>query len=135
MTIKQIGIELQSNIDASHISDREEIIYLGCSADGEVLITTRFNSSDERGTIGSTSSARSQTKQKLYHLYLEVDNTLILYAAILEKNHQAKILCQIKLKNISDILYITGRRDTLYFLSGREVFQLSIFDAMIGLYS
>ncbi|VEP12855.1 conserved hypothetical protein [Hyella patelloides LEGE 07179] len=55
------------------------------------------------------------------------------YLVKLEKNHQAKIICQIKLMNISEILYIFAKRDTLYFLSNREIFQLSVFEAMTNL--
>ncbi|MEM7593555.1 MAG: hypothetical protein AAF383_18920 [Cyanobacteria bacterium P01_A01_bin.83] len=55
------------------------------------------------------------------------------YLVKLEKNHQAKIISQIKLKNISEISYISARRDTLYFLSNQKIFQLSVYEAMTQL--
>ncbi|MEM8720805.1 MAG: hypothetical protein AAGE84_16170 [Cyanobacteria bacterium P01_G01_bin.39] len=66
-------------VDVSNILKQEDIIYLGCSANQEIIIIIiKSKFCNYQKNFGAATSTKSKNI-KSYNLYLEIDNTLEIF--------------------------------------------------------
>lgn len=65
----------------------------------------------------------------LFNNSYDEDDTL-LHLLKLQDNHRAKEICQVRIENLENVDRVIGRRDSLYFLSDKKVFSISVQEVL-----